>query len=138
MKRTLEDEAFAISFGRELRQHYERSTQAGAGGTALSDEAFAATLNVTRPALKKYLAGGATPSISVVVLAYERYGINVPYAGTPLFNKKNRLKRAAPGRTQLVLPFSVQSFDGSSVQAKIEPRGENRFAVMVNIGRTAG
>jgi hypothetical protein len=138
MKQTLEDEAFAVGFGQELRQHYERSTQAGAGGGALSDEAFAATLNVTRPALKKYLAGAATPSISVIVLAYERYGINVPYAGTPLFNKKSRLKRNAPGGTQLVLPFSVQSFGSTSVHAKIEPRGENRFALMVDIGRAAG
>lgn len=137
MKRTSEDEAFASEFGRELKLHYDRATEKGVGGPELSDEQFAATLDVTRPALKKYLAGGTMPALRVVVLAFLRYGVNVAYFGTPLFGRR-RAKHSPPiALAQLVLPFSVQGLNTASIQTKIEPRGVNRFEIRVNV-RKAG
>jgi hypothetical protein len=137
MKRTPEDEAFAVEFGEQLKLHYDRATQKRADGPRLSDDQFAATLDVTRPALKKYLNGAATPTIRVVVLAFLRYGVNATYFGTHLFGKK-RSKEASPsGLAQLVLPFSVQGLNTTTIQTKIEPKGVNCFEIRVDIQKTA-
>ncbi len=133
MKSTPDDEAFAAEFGRELKQHYDRATQKGAGGPALSDEQFAATLDVTRPALKKYLKGAAMPSLRVVVLAFLRYGVNVAYFRMPLFGKRGRKESPTPTTAQLVLPFSIQGLNSARVQTKVEPKGVNRFEIRVEI-----
>jgi transcriptional regulator with XRE-family HTH domain len=135
MKQTPEDRIFAADFGRELRRHYERSTQRGVEGLKLSDEEFAATLDVSRPALKKYLHGATTPALRVVVLAYLRYGINVNYFGTPLFGKRKRKESTGGIITQLVLPFSVQGLNTASIQTKVEPKGQNGFELKVDIRR---
>jgi hypothetical protein len=133
MKRTPDDEAFAAEFGRELKPHYDRATQKGIDGPELSDEQFAATLDVTRPALKKYLKGAATPTLRVVVLAFLRYGVNVAYFRMPLFGKRGRKERPTPTAAQLVLPFSVQGLNTATIQAKVEPKGVNRFEMRIDI-----
>lgn len=135
MKRTPEDDIFAADFGRELRLHYEKVTDKGSGGPGMSDEEFAATLDVTRPALMKYLKGAAMPAVRVVVLAFLRYGINVGYFGTPLFGKRKRKGAAVSEMTQLILPFAVQGLNTSAIQTKIEPKGENRFELRVDFRR---
>lgn len=135
MKQTSEDKIFAADFGRELRRHYEHATQKGVNGLKLSDEQFAATLDVSRPALRKYLHGATTPALRVVVLAFLRYGINVSYFGTPLFGKRKRKDHDGGAMTQLVLPFSVQGLNSASIQTKIEPRGQNGFELRVDIQR---
>jgi hypothetical protein len=137
MKRTPEDDVFAKAFGNELRTHYERATRQRSGGVELSDEQFAATLDVTRPALMKYLAGGAMPGLRVVVLAYIRYGINVPYFEIPLFQKRRQKSSTTVGMTQLILPFSVQGLNTAMIDTKIKPTGANRFELRVSV-RTAG
>jgi hypothetical protein len=137
MKRTPEDATFAVEFGRELKQHYDRRTKKGNSGPEMSDEEFAATLDVTRPALKKYLIGKATPAVRVIVLAFLNYGINVPYFGTPLFGKRRRKDHSQSAMTQLVLPFSVQGLNTASIQTKIEPRGHNGFELRVDIRRAS-
>ncbi|MGC1363514.1 MAG: hypothetical protein WA826_20250, partial [Silvibacterium sp.] len=116
MKSTLDDKNFAVEFGRELKHHYDRATREGVNGVKLSDEQFASTLDVTRPALKKYLGGSAMPALRVVVLAFIQYGINVPYFGTPLFGKKGKKRESSPAITQLVLPFSVQGLNTAAIQ----------------------
>jgi hypothetical protein len=133
MKRTSEDEAFAIEFGRALKIHYDRATEKDIGGPELSDEQFAASLDVTRPALKKYLSGSAMPALRVVVLAFLRYGINVAYFGTPLFSRRRNKQMLPVAFTQLVLPFSVQGLNTATIQTKIEPKGVNRFELRVNV-----
>src|SRR5271157_4390063 len=133
MKRTSEDESFAVEFGRELKRHYDRATQKGADGPGLSDEQFAATLDVSRPALKKYLKGAAMPSLRVVVLAFLRYGVNIAYFRRPLFGKKGRKESSTPTTAQLVLPFSVQGLNTATIQTKVEPKGVNRFEIRVDI-----
>jgi len=133
MKRTQEDDAFAAEFGRELKVHYDHATEKGVGGPEISDEQFAATLDVTRPALKKYLSGEAMPALRVVVLAFLRYGINVAYFGTPLFNKQRPKQSPPRALAQLVLPFSVQGLNTATIQTKIEPKGVNRFEIRVNV-----
>jgi len=132
MKRTPEDSSFAAECGKELRRHYDRATQTGVGGPELSDERFAATLNVTRPALKKYLRGGAMPTLRVVVLAFVRYGINLPYLGVPLFQTETQ-QAGSTLIAQLVLPFSVQGLNLATILTKIEAKGENQFDLYVDV-----
>jgi transcriptional regulator with XRE-family HTH domain len=133
MKRTPDDEAFSAEFGRELKRHYDRATQKGGDSPALSDEQFAATLDVTRPALMKYLKGAAMPTLRVVVLAFLRYGVNVAYFRMPLFGKRGRKDSPTPTSVQLVLPFSVQGLNTATIQTKVEPKGVNRFEIRVDI-----
>jgi transcriptional regulator with XRE-family HTH domain len=138
MKQTRDDEAFANLFGRELMRHYEQATREATGVALITDEQFAATLDVSRAALKKYLKGQTTPALRVVVLAYIRYGISVEYAGTALFGKRARSgKKIHSQQTQFVLPFSVEAMGTSSIQTRIEPKGENRFELKVDF-RKAG
>lgn len=126
---------FAAEFGRELKRHYDLATRRTGGKPELSDEQFAATLDVTRPALKKYLCGAAMPAVRVVVLAFLKYGINVAYFGTPLFDQKRRKRTGASATTQLVLPFSIQGVNSAAIQTKIESMGQNRFELRVNVQR---
>jgi transcriptional regulator with XRE-family HTH domain len=133
MKRTPEDEAFAIEFGRELKEHYDHATQPSANSAGMTDEQFAASLDVTRAALMKYLMGTAMPTLRVVVLAFLRYGVRVPYFRTPLFGKRSRKDAPASTSAQLILPFSVQGLNTSAVQARVQPRGVNRFEIRVDV-----
>ena len=137
MKCTAQDKEFAIAFGRELTEHYARLTNGENGTDRMSDEEFAATLGVTRPALKKYLRGAATPSVGVVVSAYLRYRINVGYSGVPLFGRKRSAAPRDNPRTQLVFPFSVRGSSLDTVETRIEPKGENQFELRVEV-RKAG
>lgn len=136
MKKTPEDAVFAVRFGEELRRHYDRETTPDSG--QMSDEDFASSLDVSRAALMRYLAGEAMPSVRVLVLAFLRYGIALDYFGTPVFGKRKRKSEhpdAAP--TQLVLPFSVQGLNAASIRTKIEPRGQNGFELRVDIRRAS-
>jgi transcriptional regulator with XRE-family HTH domain len=133
MKKTPEDEAFAIDFGRELKEHYDRAILPGAEGPGATDEQFAASLDVTRAALRKYLKGEAMPALRVVVLAFLRYGVKVSYFRTPLFSKRSRKGSRGSSTTQLVLPFSVQGLNTSMIQAKVAPKGVNRFELRVDV-----
>jgi hypothetical protein len=135
MKRTPDDASFAAAFGSELKRHYDGATRRGIGGPELSDEQFAATLDVTRPALMKYLKGAATPALRVVVLAFLRYQINVSYLGIPLFGKRTKKASIASATTQPALPFSVQGLSAATIHAKIEAKGENRFDLRVDVRR---
>jgi len=132
MKRTEEDIVFAAAFARELIIHYGRVSGPRAGRRRMRDEEFAGTLGVSRSALKKYLKGRAMPGVRTLVLAYERYGINLPYLGTPLF-KGSRTRRPHQITGQLLLPFSIRSLNIGAVHAKVEATGPNRFEVRVNI-----
>lgn len=136
MKRTPEDEAFAVAFGRELKGHYDRATQPNSDGTRVTDEQFAASIDVTRAALGKYLKGTAMPTLRVVVLAFLRYGVKVSYLRTPLFNNKGS-KQPSTADAQLVLPFSVQGLNTSAIQARVEPKGVNRFEIRVDIQKAS-
>jgi transcriptional regulator with XRE-family HTH domain len=133
MKRTPDDDVFAAEFGRELKRHYDRATKKEDDSPRLTDEQFAATLDVTRPALMKYLKGGATPTLRVVVLAFLRYGVNVSYTRMPLFGKRVRKVSTNSRVAQLVLPFSVRGLNAGTIQTKVEPKGVNSFEIWVDI-----
>jgi transcriptional regulator with XRE-family HTH domain len=132
MKRTLEDDEFAAEFGRRLKAHYDASILKTDKGKGPSDEKFAASLDVSRAALKKYLAGEAMPTVRTAVLAYHKYGINIPYLGTPLFSGKTRTKGRV-STEQLILPFSVRSLSTATIQARVQPKGLNQFEVRVTV-----
>lgn len=132
MKRTPEDVSFSIAFGQALKLHYDRVTAGLPDRRSMSDEQFAATLDVSRPALKKYLTGRAMPGLRTVVLAFRRYGIAIPYSGTTLFHRQTKRSTADP--VQLVLPFSVKTMDASTVAASVKPLDSNRFELRVHVG----
>src|SRR5580658_677193 len=115
MKRTADDQVFAAEFGLELKRHYDRATQKSGDSPGLSDEQFAATLDVTRPALMKYLKGATMPTLRVVVLAFLSYGVNVPYFRMPLFGKRGRRVPFSAATAQLVLPFSVLGLNTATI-----------------------
>jgi hypothetical protein len=134
VKRTPEDIEFSAEFGRQLQARYQAATdRARAGSEALTDDEFAATLDVSRPALKKYLAGRAMPALRTIILAYRRHGIAIPYLGTELFSAKRRRGGTIREATQLVLPFSVRGLGISGVESKISATGENRYELRVNV-----
>ena len=133
MKRTPQDDLFALEFGRQLRLRYEESVRSAAADR-ISEEQFATNLGVTRPALRKYLSGKAMPTVRTVVFAFLKYGVSVPYFGTLLFGKR-RARNAESPNAQLVLPFSVRGLGRSSVHAKIEPTGTNQFEIRVDVSR---
>jgi len=130
MRRTTPDDSFASEFGRELSRHYEKR------GTEVTDEQFAATLGVSRPALRKYLRGGAMPGLGTVVLAFRRYGVNVPYQGTPLFGKRHSKNGAIPV-AQLILPFSVHSPDADIVETSLDRKSPQEFEFRLRVTKRA-
>lgn len=133
MKRTPEDIEFSAEFGRQLHARYEAATNRALGSEALTDDEFAATLDVSRAALKKYLAGQAMPTLRTIILAYRRHRIAIPYLGTELFSAKGRRASGPHEATQLVLPFSVRGLGISGVQSRISATGENRYELRVNL-----
>jgi hypothetical protein len=132
MKRTSEDVQFALEFGRQLKLRYLALRNSPAG--TMSEEQFATTLDVSRPALRKYFSGTAMPTVRTAALAYLRHGVSVSYFGTPLFGKLGSKSVPLPP-AQLVLPFSVRGLNTSSVSAKIKPTGVNQFELSLEVIR---
>jgi transcriptional regulator with XRE-family HTH domain len=130
VRRTLDDDRFATEFGRELSRHYHRVTNE----SRISDEDFARSLGVTRPALMKYLHGNAMPGLGVVVQAFLQYGVNIPYRGTPLFGSRKRPK-GEPAVSQLVLPFSVQSAGVDTIETNLDRKGPNGFELRITLNK---
>ena len=134
MKRTNEDDQFALEFGRQLKLRYQALRTAR--DASMSEEQFAATLDVSRAALRKYLNGKAMPTVRTAALAYLKHGVSASYFGTALFGKR-RPKTAASPPAQLVLPFSVRGLNTASVSAKIKPTGTNQFELRLDVNRAS-
>src|SRR5690348_12179137 len=103
MKQTPEDLRFAGDFAEALRPHVDSDRKKGHALKVIAE-----WLGVTEPALKKYLGGRTTPCLRTVVLAYDRYGVSVPYSGVSFAGKGARRRRGRKESSplqQLVLPF---------------------------------
>ena len=134
MKRTVEDEAFGIAFGRELAVQY-----ANAKDRQVSDEDFAYSIGVTRPQLNRYITGQVTPGVRTVALAYREYKINVAYAGIVLGSGRRSTRRGQkPPPEQLVLPVTLcGNTIGQSVSLRLKPIGMKDFEISLRVSRTA-
>jgi hypothetical protein len=132
MKKTKEDESFAISFAKALQPHIDRELDAGQ-----SMAKIAAKLGVTAWGLQKQLNGG-TPSIRTVALAYAEYKIAVAYAGIDITRVLSvRRKTRKNSEQQLSLPFEITA--PSRVQnmtLKMSPQGvrKYKFEISMRVG----
>ena len=121
-----EDLEFIDKFSKELNQRYEKHKG--------SDAAFAKKLDVTRPALKKYLDGKAMPGVRTVALAFANLGINVNYGR---FDAKQLCSRGRSNRksieAQLLLPFAIESLKQENIEVELVEKKKNRIAMNVSI-----
>jgi len=126
MKRTPEDDSFAVDFGRELTVKYSRAKRKG-----VTDQAFAASIGVARAQLDKYLRGEAVPSVRTVALALRKHGVAVPYDKIPVhgsLGRKQRPKKAIE-TGQLLLPFTILSEGPERIGVRFKPVSTRNFEV---------
>jgi len=133
MKRTPEDDdAFVAQFAEELNLHYRRAKK-----REVTDQDFADSIGVKRAQLDRYLEGGPLPSLRTVALAYQNYGIAIPYAGIPISPVvgSSRPRRRKAKTEQLLLPFTLRAEGPRRVDVKIEPLSARTFQVRLTIKR---
>jgi len=121
-----EDLRFIEKFSKELRAKY--SDHKG------SDDEFAKKLDVSRPALKKYLDGAAMPGLRTVALAYENLNINVRYGrfDAKLLNQRGKSNRRSV-EAQLLLPFAIESLKQENIEVELVNKKPNRIEMSVSI-----
>lgn len=121
-----EDLRFIEEFKTRLNEEYEKFKG--------SDAQFAAMLDVTRPALKKYLNGKAMPGVRTMALAYVKLGINVSYGK---FDAKSLVSRGRSNRksveAQMLLPFAIESLTQENIEVALVEKKKNRIAMNVSI-----
>jgi hypothetical protein len=132
MKQTPEDLRFAGDFAEALRPHVDTERKRGHALKVIAE-----WLGVTEPALKKYLGGRTTPCLRTVVLAYDRYGVSVPYSGVSFAGSDPRRKRGRKQSSplqQLFLPFEIQTPSSDDRLAlKLLPIGVRRYQLQVTL-----
>lgn len=110
MKRTEEDHEFGVEFAKQLKPFYDKALADGQ-----TEKEFAKLIGVDRGGLQRYLKTNAMPSFRTIVLAYRKFGIAIPYAGTeayPLISGRAKRRRKT-SELQLDLPLTIEA-----------PRGE--------------
>ena len=121
-----EDLRYKEEFVRRLNEEYEKHTG--------SDAAFAAKLDVSRPALKKYLNGDVMPGLRTVALAYANLGISVSYGK---FDAKLLCSRGRSNKksveAQLLLPFAIESLEQEDIQLELVGKKKNQIEMTVRI-----
>ena len=121
-----EDLRFIEEFSEKLNEEYDKRK--------CSDAEFAGKLDVSRPALKKYLDGAAMPGLRTVALASCNLGINVSYGK---FDAKRLCSRGRSNRrsveAQLLLPFAIESLKQENIEIELVEKKPNRIAMNVSI-----
>jgi transcriptional regulator with XRE-family HTH domain len=133
MKQTPEDLRFAGDFAQALRPHVAEEKKKGH-----SLKQIAEGLGVTEPALMKYLGGRTTPGLRTVVLAYDKYGLSVPYSGVPFVggaaSKRKRGRKKSSPLQQLVLPFEIQTpGPNDRLGLKLLPTGVRNYQLQITL-----
>jgi transcriptional regulator with XRE-family HTH domain len=133
MKQTPEDLRFAGDFAEALQPHIFKEKERG-----ISLKQIAEKLGVTEPALKKYLGGKTTPCLRTVVMAYDKYGVSVPYSGVSLAGgtraKRKRTESKSSPLQQLFLPFEIHApSPGDRLALKLLPTGTSRYQLQVTL-----
>jgi hypothetical protein len=133
MKQTPEDLRFAGDFAQALRPHVAEEKKKGR-----SLKQIAEGLGVTEPALMKCLGGRTTPCLRTVALAYDRYGLSVPYSGVSFVgeagSKRRRGRKQSSPLQQLLLPFEIQTpSTDDRLALKLLPTGVRRYQLQVTL-----
>lgn len=118
MKRTSEDDAYALKFSIALRGVYDSKKREG-----ITDEQFAQSIGVARAQLDRYLRGDAVPSVRTVALCLREHGVAVAYAGIDI-TEGVRKGVGSPRRSstrQLILPLKIQNEGPSELKVKLRP-----------------
>jgi transcriptional regulator with XRE-family HTH domain len=133
VKRTAADDLYAERFGEALQEAYIAAKRKG-----ISDEVFAASIGVERPQLKKYLLGGAMPSVRTVALAQKEYGVRIPYQGVMLeqASRPPRREQTREAATQLRLPFSVHLQTPGDLQVDLKPIRLRTYEIRIKVRRS--
>ena len=132
MKQTTDDLRFAGDFAQELGPHVSAERDKGRSLNEIAGE-----LGITEPALKKCLSGRNTPSLRTVVLAFEKYGISIPYSGITFIGRdaggKKRRKKSG-SLSQLLLPFEIETpGPNDRLDLKLLPTGVRRYQLQVTL-----
>src|SRR5258708_13250488 len=125
MKQTPEDLRFAGDFAEALQPHVDNERKRGHAFKVIAE-----WLGVTEAALKKYLGGRTTACLRTVVLAYDRYGVSVPYSGVSFAGgaRKRLSKKQSDPLQQLFLPFEIHTPSSDDRLAlKLLPTGVRRY-----------
>jgi hypothetical protein len=126
-----EDLRFIEKFSNKLNEEYAKHKGPDGKG---SDAAFAQKLDVSRPALKKYLEGTAMPGVRTMALAYVNLGINISYGK---FDAKGLCARGRSNRrsveAQLLLPFAIESLTQDDIEIELMDKKPNRIALNLSI-----
>ena len=121
-----EDLQFIKRFSDRLKEEYAKHKG--------SDAEFARMLDVSRPALKKYLDGKAMPGVRTVALAYVNLGIRVSYGK---FDAKWLVSRGRSNRksveAQMLLPFAIESLTQENIEVELVEKKKNRISMNVSI-----
>ena len=131
MKRTDEDQQFGAEFAKRLKPFYERALTEGQ-----TEKDFARRLGVDRGGLQRYLRTNAMPSFRTIVLAYQEFGITIPYAGirsTTLISKRGK-RRRTPSEQQMYLPLTIEAPDGE-VDVVIKRKSPQRIRLQLRAAR---
>ena len=132
-----EDVRFIERFSNRLNEEYAKHKKTVEGQTSDekgSDAEFARKLDVSRAALKKYLAGRATPGLRTVALAYGNLGINVSYGkfDAKLLCARGRSNRRSP-EAQLLLPFAIESLTQNDIEVELVKKKSNQIEMNLSI-----
>ncbi len=121
-----EDLRFIQEFKSQLQRKYEDFS-----GT---DQEFAQKLDVSRPALLKYLDGTTMPGLRTVVLAHKNLDLHIRYGD---FDVKQIVgkgrRRARSPEAQMLLPFAIQSLRQEDVEIEIGEKKKNAIDLSVRI-----
>jgi transcriptional regulator with XRE-family HTH domain len=132
VKRTSEDDAFASQFGNSLEKAYDL-----AKSNNITDQAFAESIGVERPQLRRYIRGEAVPSVRTVALAHRAYGISVPYAGIETgksLGKKSK-RKVIVDNLQLRLPFSLEVAEPHKYEIELKAIRPKKYEIRVRLKR---
>lgn len=129
MKRTSEDDEFAINFGAELSSAYDAAKESGK-----TDEEFADSIGVMRPQLKKYLSGAAVPCLRTVAMAKKNHNVDVPYAGVlVLQGTKKHITARRP--VQLHLPLTIEATGADQLNVRVKSASSGRVELELMVRR---
>ncbi len=134
MKRTPEDDVYAVRFGELLEEAYR-----AAKASKTTDQRFADSIGVKRSQLRKYLRGEAVPSVRTVALAHRNHGVSVAYEEVQvgkLVGTRPRGRKVMRPAVQLRLPFSLEVADARKFEVQLRSVKPRKYELRIRVKET--